>query len=361
MDTLPVELVDRICSFACCDGGLTACSLRSACSLLYAVTERYRFHTVVVTGSQQTSLLRDALRDALGSGRATVRHLFITVNERVDRAATHAALAKDVICLAAPTLETLVCLVESVPSNCPMYYPISSTTSFPRLTHLTFRHPEILTYSKLIARPGTVIQFPKLRYVHVAYACPVSILTAHSVISAITARSGDSLTHLRLSGVALRSAGTGALYNPIVPVLRAMLRLDPALGLPATPPSVWSYVIQPHYTPRLFMCTREEADIRETLDEVVKENEKKGGMRLVLLSPIVHEARWMDKKSVKEWKMEWLMAQASERDALYEYVEGAGRGSCVDSDCCTQCGSRITINGTGDTEHGLDTCESCRA
>ncbi|TFK47058.1 hypothetical protein OE88DRAFT_1739083 [Heliocybe sulcata] len=310
MDVLPVEIIDRISAFACCDGGPTASSLRSASRMLHAVTERHKFHTVAITSSRQTLLFHDTLRDALASGRAAVRHLFITVNEQVDGGVTHAA--KDIVALAAPTLETLTCVVESVPSTYPMYYPILSTTSFPRLTHLTFRHPHLLTYSKPLIHPGMAIRFPKLRYLHVAYACPVSTLTAHMVTSAITSRSGSSLTNIRLSGIAIRGTSTGALDNPVVPVLRVMLGLDSVRHLPATPPSVRSYVIEPHYTPRMFMASWEEADIRETLDEVIRENEDSGGIRLVLLPPVVHEAHWADDKSVKDWTAEWLESQGCE-------------------------------------------------
>jgi hypothetical protein len=74
---LPPAALKSILSIACCDGGVTACSLRSVCRDLRDAVRPYRFSTVMGNGYDTTAALLCELRTIAKRGQSPLVHLFM--------------------------------------------------------------------------------------------------------------------------------------------------------------------------------------------------------------------------------------------------------------------------------------------
>ncbi|TFK47041.1 hypothetical protein OE88DRAFT_851311 [Heliocybe sulcata] len=327
MDYLPVELVERICLFACCDGGRTACSLRCVSRSFYDLSGIFRFHTVSITSEEQILSFRDALNES----PANVRHLFIAVYDLAGMGIGEAV--GNILRDASSGLETLTCLLEEVFDD--SLYTLLLSTCFPRLHHLTLRHPRVGNY--LILRPDpdadARIIYPELRALHVYHTTPCSIFAAHGSLSAFVLRAGSKLAHLRASVVAF--TGKGSSLDSDMTILRAVLALQSRHPischprLHTIPNSVRTYIIEPCYPPKIFQTSGEEQRICDQLEEVRKENEERGGTRLVILPARMHQTGWChDHKPAEEWREQWVLIQSGKLDSLFEWTPDSGTRPC---------------------------------
>ncbi|KZT29592.1 hypothetical protein NEOLEDRAFT_611805 [Neolentinus lepideus HHB14362 ss-1] len=317
MDALPVELLERICILASCDGGRTACSLRLVSRTFYDLSETYWFHTVAISSRNQAVLFRDTLRHS----QANLRHLFIAAYKEIGMNTLEAV---EILRRASPVLETLICLLEDVFDM--SLYTLFISTSFPRLVHLTFRHP-LLGYPIIQLEPerGYRILYPELRALHVAYTTPCrkcnttpcSICTAHEGLSAFIFRAGALASDTRILRQILG--------------LQSRDEVASSTTVSAIPKSVQSYVLDPCFPREVVQTSEERRRICAELGEVGKESEERDGPKLVILPSRIHERGWcLDHKPPEEWQKEWMLVQSGELSPLFEWTQDAGRRPCRD-------------------------------
>ncbi|EPQ58787.1 hypothetical protein GLOTRDRAFT_125116 [Gloeophyllum trabeum ATCC 11539] len=203
LDGIPGELLEQIFEYAFQDGGRTACAMRLVSKLTCALVEPFRFLSVVLSrGVQMKPFL--AQRAGVTGGRG-IRHLFLVAASSKGGDGMY-DLEQEMMGIAAPTVETFTCIVQSslVPSR---YYRIFAA-NFPRLTHLTYRvlsrqsHPII----PRLPEPGSSCAplFPSLRHLHIAFPHRPGLRSAHlGIVPFIRRASSSKLTHVRVSGVAM--------------------------------------------------------------------------------------------------------------------------------------------------------------
>ncbi|EPQ58776.1 hypothetical protein GLOTRDRAFT_90572 [Gloeophyllum trabeum ATCC 11539] len=304
MDTLPTEVLGLIFEAASCDGGRTASSVRAACTAFCAASESSRFRSVAITESPKTLSFREALQKASPSARASIRHLFVVVQDE-DMAAT----VDDVLQLTAPCLECLTCICLS---SCSTLHARLLATAFPRLHALSLCCVD-MSYppddrSDLFPGASASPLFPCLQYLHIAYARSGYMHSAHIALCRFITRTGGLLTRVRLSGgVVFRRDGLCSMA-----AFRKML-LFPAHQLVESPPLPWPALspIRTYVVGAFFLGTTS----RWKLTSLERETrEQKDAVRLVLL-PRRAIVPW------PQWREKWLSVQAGELDPLYEWPE----------------------------------------
>ncbi|KZT30203.1 hypothetical protein NEOLEDRAFT_1127122 [Neolentinus lepideus HHB14362 ss-1] len=110
---LPVELLYDIICLACCDGGLTACSLRLVSRAWRALTNPYQFRSVSFAGGpQEIQAFLRAFEASNAASRANLRHICLTTTRTNERDVLHRDLLKDLLSTVSPAVETLVFATE---------------------------------------------------------------------------------------------------------------------------------------------------------------------------------------------------------------------------------------------------------
>ncbi|EPQ58783.1 hypothetical protein GLOTRDRAFT_125113 [Gloeophyllum trabeum ATCC 11539] len=312
MDTLPLELIQHILSDACQDAGKTAASLRLVCKSCCALVERYRFRSVAITNSAKASRFLEICRASPGGG-CGIRHLFMILTEQAPKV----GVGEAIIQIAAPTIETLT-LRLGMSNGASIYHTILSTP-FPRLTHLTFAHPERPRYplvpNDTSLRVDPPCLFPDLRYLRLAFGWSPLLDTAHQGLALFVARASPSkLTHVRLSDVKL--------------TVRQIYVLRDVLGLPL--PDFYQYQELQERTPQLPSSVRQytvgvdtsfyvdrirlASEIWEKAESVRQEVEGSEGTRLVLIPECQSETG-------REAREKWMDVRAGKKNAEHDWSE----------------------------------------
>ncbi|EPQ58786.1 hypothetical protein GLOTRDRAFT_135851 [Gloeophyllum trabeum ATCC 11539] len=311
LSDLPVELLEQIFLEACHDGGRTACALRLVCRGARALVEPYRFVSVALSSSaQMEELLRS--RGSIARGRG-IRHLFLVESKsREENECVRSEIVEEIIRIAAPTVETLTCLVRSVSNAFPNHWILR--TPFPRLTHLTCELVQMDVQVLIIQHPPVApCYFPALQYLHVSFPAKSSLdlECAHPGVGLFVDRASPALTHVRVSGVNIA--------GPHVPALRVILGLQPRGTrriqgyIRALPASVKSYTIG--VTTFCWGDARAAEEPHPKADAVRAEAEHAGRTRLVLLPVGKLESTWQESRE------RWMKVQSGELAQEAEWVE----------------------------------------
>lgn len=139
-ELLPTEIIQRITTFACTDGGPTGCSLALASRRVAAASASSRFHSAYVTSAEHAKQLHDLVTRS--SPEVTrVRHLFVdqplTSVDYSERSTDFIAVLKALTFAVSSTLETLV-WTPNAQLDCVVLRNLL-TTSMPALCTLTLR------------------------------------------------------------------------------------------------------------------------------------------------------------------------------------------------------------------------------
>lgn len=234
MDRCPVELVEKIASYACTDGGKAGCSLSLTCRYLRDAVRPVRYQTVALIGGESAIRFADFLSqlDVL----PVIRHLFISLlgEPYLDCGAGLQAMYKiteerwtvlqdamvRILTLASPTLAIVFSYDPvRVPDNeaIPMHFPV--------LTSLSASYP-LATYNS----------FPALRRLHISN---VANLRQCEIFREDPTTLAAARTHLRISGIG---------HDPFTPAyLRVLLDVAPREVVNAQPPTplTWELSLPP--------------------------------------------------------------------------------------------------------------------
>ncbi|EKM49554.1 uncharacterized protein PHACADRAFT_265096 [Phanerochaete carnosa HHB-10118-sp] len=191
MERCPVELWLRIVTLACTDGGYTGCSLCLVSQRMRHIVESVRFLSISLVHEEQLLAFSRLLPDPDSQySPPVIRHLLIFVKlyfrsdpEGKSRGESLQQATRKIISVAAPNVETLV--VHQA-----RYDLVFSMLKFPALRDLSL---DGLSSSSEI----NISRFPALRRLHLGSS---QVLLDFWSDLAHFAR---SLTHLRISGIAL--------------------------------------------------------------------------------------------------------------------------------------------------------------
>lgn len=210
MDRCPVELITKIATYACIDGGYTGRSLSLVCRYMRDAVQPVRFHTVALVGRQ--SVVSFAALLATWEMQPPVYHLLISAlgEPYINCSKEQGALSRlspselshmrssyaKILAWASPTVATLV-----IHHNSSLEGELFDAEDivFPALTNLSV--PTIpLAPAKGDDTSGTRRRFPVLRRLHISHHAPGLASTA-TFWSHLASWASESLEHLRLSGV----------------------------------------------------------------------------------------------------------------------------------------------------------------
>jgi hypothetical protein len=193
MNNCPVELILKIFSYACTDGGRTGCALSLVSRWIHAVATPVRFQTVSLTGLSQMRLFINALEALPAPPR--VSHLLLSDNgiadsesEKPDRCAQWETVCGSIVSTLCGSLISLMADLRSAgvttagliraDSNFPLLQDLSIACTIERLS-MTF--------------PPTPPLMPNLRRLHL-FSNASEISRIRSFISG-----SPQITHIRLS------------------------------------------------------------------------------------------------------------------------------------------------------------------
>jgi hypothetical protein len=194
MDTCPTELHSYICELACTDDGRTARSLSQLSTYFRAVSEPFRYQSLVLCGPAPRVLSLVSRLRTRPPHVGPVRHLFLSDTDPTSTpTSTSTALADAIHALlltTSPTLETLA-LCAPRPAHSTLLTGALLGLPFPRLLELT-----VLGFYPFPRVPGGM---PRLARLHLAGNRNPHGLLQMGALDAACPR----LTHLRVSGLCM--------------------------------------------------------------------------------------------------------------------------------------------------------------
>ena len=180
MESLPVELITRICFLASTDGGFTGCALSLVSHHIHAASRPARFYSVLFNGPRVLTAVPRLLARLKEEHKETrqgdvvprVRHLFVSVLPPKGESQTmilrvYRLTVSMLLRAVAPDVETL-CITIAPSTSGDANTPIALDVEFPRLRELTvsgvlFSAPQLGLPPFLALRKLHVLRGPSLR------------------------------------------------------------------------------------------------------------------------------------------------------------------------------------------------------
>ncbi|KZT27105.1 hypothetical protein NEOLEDRAFT_1131089 [Neolentinus lepideus HHB14362 ss-1] len=328
-EEIPKEVLNKIFTLACDDGGHTAARLRRVSKVFHGAAEELRFRYVALERYSQMPQFVEAFKNAPSSSQDQFRDLYMYIySDRFEAEepqlgkrsysnlfcighCAFGSLVDQILDLLSERIVTFWCIIDGTRMTRTFSTLLRRTSVFPRLTHLTFQHPDLpfCPYSYIfpehLSRAPQI--FPSLTHVDVVYPCASSTSFALASASAcfFAARVYKNLTGIRVTSVYIDDCQRLRVKFGLKPMPPNQSMARHLASYPIMlPRSVTGYAVEP-------TLWEEESAVDQWLQEIKAYLMRRcvGRKSIVLTWQRIEDGLW-----IEDW-MEMLKPQVEE---LYE-------------------------------------------